>query len=548
MTRYFDLTGKVALVTGGSRGLGYQMVKAFAEHGADIVITSRKLDACEKVAEEVRAMGRRAATYACNVANWAELDGLVDAAYATFGKVDILVNNAGSSPLAPSSLETPEQLFDRIVSLNFKGPFRLMSLVGSRMAAGDGGSIINISSAGALSRLEQIELHHGLAGPCRRRNCLMKMKAGVLTVCGAPRPFAKSKPIHVVEVDLDPPGEGEVLVKVGGGGLCHSDLSLINGDRPRPVPIVLGHEGSGEIVEVGSDVHDVKKGDHVCFTFNVSCGRCRRCLEGRPYICERSISPRAAGQLLSGHHRLHLDGKPVNHHSGVSCYAEYAVVDRGSVVVIDPTLPLDVAALFGCAVVTGVGAVINTAKIQPGSTVAIVGLGGVGLSGLMGAVLAGAGRIVAIDLSDDKLGLARQLGATDTVNAKDADHVQQVRDLTDGGVDYAFDLAGTIKAMETAYLVTRWGGTTVTAGLSPIAADFSFKQSMLVSEEKTIKGSYMGSCVPVRDIPRFIALYQQGKLPVDRMVSQRIGFDQLNEGFDRLQDVATVRQILVPHG
>jgi alcohol dehydrogenase len=172
----------------------------------------------------------------------------------------------------------------------------------------------------------------------------------------------------------------------------------------------------------------------------------------------------------------------------------------------------------------------------------------VGLSGLMGAVLAGASRIVAIDLSDDKLGLARQLGATDTVNAKDADHVKQVRDLTDGGVDYAFDLAGTIKAMETAYLVTRWGGTTVTAGLSPISADFSFKQSVLVSEEKTIKGSYMGSCVPVRDIPRFIALYQQGKLPVDRMMSQRIGFDEINAGFDRLQDVATVRQVLVPHG
>jgi alcohol dehydrogenase len=376
----------------------------------------------------------------------------------------------------------------------------------------------------------------------------MKIKAGVLTTCGAPRPFAKSKPIHVVEVDLDPPGEGEVLVKVGGGGLCHSDLSLINGDRPRPVPIVLGHEGSGEIVEVGAGVHDVKVGDHVCFTFNVSCGRCRRCLEGRPYICERSISPRAAGQLLSGHHRLHMDGKPVNHHSGVSCYAEYAVVDRGSIVVIDRSLPLDVAALFGCAVVTGVGAVVNTGKIEPGSSVAIVGLGGVGLSGLMGAVLAGAGRIVAIDLSDEKLGLARQLGATDTVNAKDVDHVTQVRDLTNGGVDYAFDLAGTIKAMETAYLVTRWGGTTVTAGLSPIASDFAFKQSALVSEEKTIKGSYMGSCVPVRDIPRFIALYQQGKLPVDRMVSQRIGFDELNEGFDRLQDVATVRQVLMPNG
>jgi len=243
-----------------------------------------------------------------------------------------------------------------------------------------------------------------------------------------------------------------------------------------------------------------------------------------------------------------IQGGHVADGTGSPAFEADVLVDRGSIVVIDKSLPLDVAALFGCAVVTGVGAVVNTAQIQPGSTVAIVGLGGVGLSGLLGAVLAGASRIVAIDLSDDKLGLARQLGATDTVNARDADHVKQVRDLTDGGVDYAFDLAGTIKAMETAYLVTRWGGTTVTAGLSPIAADFSFKQSALVSEEKTIKGSYMGSCVPVRDIPRFIALYQQGKLPVDRMVSSRIGFDELNAGFDRLQDVATVRQILVPHG
>ena len=178
----------------------------------------------------------------------------------------------------------------------------------------------------------------------------MKTKAAVLTACGLPRPFAKSKPLHILELDLDPPGEGEVLVKVGGGGLCHSDLSLINGDRPRPTPIVLGHEGAGEIVEVGAGVHDVKAGDHVCFTFNVSCGRCRRCLEGRPYICERSIAPRSAGQLLSGKHRLHHEGKPVNHQSGVSCYAEYAVVDRGSSVVIDRSLPLDIAALFGCAV------------------------------------------------------------------------------------------------------------------------------------------------------------------------------------------------------
>jgi alcohol dehydrogenase len=264
-------------------------------------------------------------------------------------------------------------------------------------------------------------------------------------------------------------------------------------------------------------------------------------------MCERAAAPRAAGTLLSGARRLHHAGKPLNHAWGVSCFAEYAVVDRGSVVVIDKTLPLDIAALFGCAVVTGVGAVVNTAQVRPGSTVAVVGLGGIGLSGLLGAVVAGAGRIIAIDLSDEKLGLARQLGATDTVNAADADHIQHVRDLTGGGVDFAFDFAGAIKALETAYGVTRRGGTTVTAGLAPGDASFAFKQASLVIEEKTIKGSYMGSCVPVRDIPRFIDLYRRGRLPVDRMVSQRVSLDGLNEGFDRLHAAATVRQLLVPH-
>jgi alcohol dehydrogenase len=228
--------------------------------------------------------------------------------------------------------------------------------------------------------------------------------------------------------------------------------------------------------------------------------------------------------------------------------AEYAVSDRGSVVVVDKSIPLADAALFGCAVMTGVGAVINTARILPGDSVAIIGLGGVGLNGLLGAKLGGAEKIVAIDLEDSKLGLARQLGATHTVNARDADAVDQVRQITGGGVDFAFDLAGTIPAMNTAYAVTRYGGSVVTAGLSPSAAEFSFNQSDLVSQEKAIRGSYMGSCVPVRDIPRFISLYEQGRLPVDRLIDGYIGFDQVNEGFDKLQDVKTVRQILTPHG
>lgn len=376
----------------------------------------------------------------------------------------------------------------------------------------------------------------------------MKMKAAVLRRFDAPQPFAESKPISIEEVTLDPPGPNEVLVKIAGAGLCHSDLSVMNGARPRPEPLVIGHEGSGEIVEVGSAVNDVKPGDHMVFQFSPSCGRCRRCMEGRPQVCEVGAKAKAAGDLMGGGRRLtDADGNRIAHHTGVSCFAEYAVADRGSVVVIDKDLPLDEAALFGCAVMTGVGAVINTARILPGDSVAVIGLGGVGLNGILGAKLAGAETIIAVDIADDKLGLARQLGATHTVNASDADHVEQVRDLTNGGVDYAIDLAGVIPAMKTAYAITRYGGSVVTAGLSPSTAEFSFIQSNLVSEEKSIRGSYMGSCVPVRDIPRFISLYKQGRLPVDKLISRKVTLEEVNEGFDRLQNGETIRQICVPH-
>ena len=376
----------------------------------------------------------------------------------------------------------------------------------------------------------------------------MKMKAAVLRRFDAPQPFAESKPLSIEEVNLDPPGPNEVLVKIAGAGLCHSDLSVMNGSRPRPEPLVIGHEGSGEIVEVGSAVTDIEVGDHMVFQFSPSCGRCRRCMEGRPQVCEVGAKAKAAGDLMGGGRRItDADGNRIAHHTGVSCFAEYAVADRGSVVVIDKDLPLDEAALFGCAVMTGVGAVINTARILPGDSVAVIGLGGVGLNGILGAKLAGAETIIAIDIADDKLGLARQLGATHTVNASDADHVEQVRDLTNGGVDYAIDLAGVIPAMKTAYEVTRYGGSVVTAGLSPSTAKFSFIQSNLVSEEKSIRGSYMGSCVPVRDIPRFISLYKQGRLPVDKLISRKVSLDEVNEGFDRLQNGETIRQICQPH-
>ena len=375
----------------------------------------------------------------------------------------------------------------------------------------------------------------------------IRCKAAVLRAVGAPRPWAQSKPISIEEINLAPPKPVELLVRIVGAGLCHSDLSMINGDRPRPVPIGLGHEGSGEVVEVGSAIDDVRTGDHVVFQFSASCGRCRRCLEGRPQVCERARIAKAACELMAGGSRITaLNGERIGHQLGLSCMAEYVVVDRGSVVVIDKDLPLADAALFGCAVMTGVGAVVNTARIRAGDSVAVIGLGGVGLSGILGARLAGAGTIIAIDREPAKLEVARRVGATHAICARDADCVEHVRDLTGGGVDYAFELAGSAEAMTMAYALIQYGGTVVVCGLPPSSACISVNQCDLVGQEKSIRGSFMGSCVPVRDIPRFLRLYQEGRLPVDQLIDGYIGFGELNAGFDKLQDVLAIRQILRP--
>jgi alcohol dehydrogenase len=336
-----------------------------------------------------------------------------------------------------------------------------------------------------------------------------------------------------------------VLVKMAAAGLCHSDLSVINGDRPRPTPMALGHEAAGIVEEVGPGVHDLKKGDHVVMVFVPSCGHCLPCSEGRPALCEPGAAANTKGTLLSGAKRLKRRGEPINHHLGVSAFAEYATVSRRSLVKIDPDLPLDQAALFGCAVLTGVGAVVNTAKVPAGASVAVIGLGGVGLASLLGAVAAGASRVVAIDLADDKLEFAKKLGATDTFNARKDITPDEVRAATGGGVEYAFELAGSVKAMELAYKITRRGGTTVTGGLPPPSANFSFPQVGLVAEERTIKGSYIGTSVPVRDLPRYIALFRQGRMPVDRLLTGRLKLDEINEGFDRLHEGKAIRQVVV---
>jgi alcohol dehydrogenase len=373
----------------------------------------------------------------------------------------------------------------------------------------------------------------------------MKIRAAVLTAIGAAPPFAQTKPLVIEEVELAGPGHGEVLVKIAAAGLCHSDLSVINGDRPRPMPMALGHEAAGIVEELGEGVSDLKRGDHVVLVFVPSCGHCLPCSEGRPALCEPGAAANAAGTLLSGARRLSKNGQPINHLLGCASFAEYATVSRRSLVKIDPELPFPEAAVFGCAVLTGVGAVVNTARVSAGQTVAVIGLGGVGLASLLGAVAAGASRVIAVDLADDKLEFARQLGATDTFNARNEGVVDQIRAATGGGVEFAFELAGSIKAMELAYKITRRGGTTVTAGLPPPTANFAFPQVGLVAEERTIKGSYVGTCVPMRDLPRYIALYRQGRMPVDKLLTHRLKLEEINEGFDRLHEGKAIRQVVV---
>jgi alcohol dehydrogenase len=372
----------------------------------------------------------------------------------------------------------------------------------------------------------------------------MKIKAAVLREIGRPPPYEQSQPLTLEEVDLDPPGPGEVLVRIRAAGLCHSDLSVIDGNRPRPLPMVLGHEAAGVVEQVGAGVTGLARGDHVVAAFVPSCGHCGPCVASRPALCEPGFSANSAGTLLSGSRRLHDAHGTVHHHLGVSGFADHAVLAANSLVRVPGDLPFAEAALFGCAVITGVGAVVNTAAMPRGATVAVVGLGGVGLASLLAARMLEAPQIVAIDMNDAKLAVASEFGATATVNAADPQAAEQVRDLTGGGVAFAFEMAGAARALELAYRITRRGGTTVSAGLSHPDQRFSLPHLGLVAEERTLKGSYLGSCVPSRDIPRYIEWYRAGKLPVNRLLSERIRLDEINSAFDRLAAGASIRQVV----
>lgn len=373
----------------------------------------------------------------------------------------------------------------------------------------------------------------------------MKIKAAILYEMGLPRPYDESIPLKIEEIDLSSPEQGEVLVKIHAAGLCHSDLSVIDGSRARPMPMAIGHEASGEIAECGPGVKDLKPGDHVVFSFVPVCGHCIPCITGRPALCEPGAASNSRGTLLSGGIRLkNKNRRAINHHLGVSAFAEYAVVSRHSVVKIVPGLPHEIAALFGCAVMTGVGAVVNTARLSVGQTILVTGLGGVGFAALLGALAAGAGQVIVADINAEKLKLASQLGAHVAINPGDKDAVQKVKEITNGGVDVSVEFAGAIGALQFAYAVTRRGGVTVTAGLPDPDKKLEISPAMLVAEERTLKGSYLGSCIPERDIPAYISLYTSGRLPVEKLLSHKLELENINEAFEILARGEAIRQIV----
>jgi Zn-dependent alcohol dehydrogenase len=349
----------------------------------------------------------------------------------------------------------------------------------------------------------------------------MKVKAAVLRQVGQPVPYAVSQPLVIETVELAPPGTGEICVCVLAAGLCHSDLSVINGSRPRTMPIVLGHEATGEIVELGAGVEGFRVGDRVVFCFVPNCGRCGPCASGRASLCEPGALANAAGTLLGGGRRwLDAQGVTMQHHLGVSGFAEFTVVSAHS-------------------------AVVNTAKVSAGESVAVFGLGGVGLAALLGARAAGANPIIAVDVAAHKFALARELGASHCVDARGADAIDSVRELSHGGVQYAIESVGSEQVLAQAYAATRRGGTTVTVGLPAPDRMLTVPAFHLVVEEHTIKGSFMGSSVPSRDVPRFIALYRAGLLPVDRLLTHRLRLDEMNTGFDRLDRAEAIRQVVL---
>ncbi|MGO9225937.1 MAG: alcohol dehydrogenase catalytic domain-containing protein [Mycobacterium sp.] len=366
---------------------------------------------------------------------------------------------------------------------------------------------------------------------------MIRIRGAVLDRVGAARPYAESRPIDVVDLDLDPPGGGEVMVRIEAAGVCHSDLSVVDGNRVRPVPMLLGHEAAGIVEQVGAGVHDLAVGQRVVLVFLPRCGHCPACATEGLTPCEPGSAANAAGTLLGGDIRLDRAGHRVYHHLGVSGFATHAVVNRASAVAVPDDVPPDVAALLGCAVLTGGGAVLNVGDPRPGQSVAVVGLGGVGMAAVLTALTYDDVRVIAVDQLPDKLVAARRLGAHETYTPQQA---------AEGGVQatVVVEAVGHPAALETAIALTAPGGRTITVGLPPPDARISLSPLGLVAEGRSLIGSYLGSAVPSRDIPRFVELWRSGRLPVESLVSSTIRLDGINAAMDRLADGLAVRQLI----
>ena len=352
-----------------------------------------------------------------------------------------------------------------------------------------------------------------------------------------------NKPVVVEEIRVDPPRRGEVTVKLGACGVCHSDLSATNGTLQMQLPLILGHEAAGEVVEVGEGVASLAIGDHVVSSFIYMCGECRFCAAGRPVLCIEQ--GKAITTLPDGSVRTRdVQGGPLNIFSGCGVMAEYATLHVDNLVKIDPKIPFDRAALVGCAVTTGVGAVFNTARVVPGASVAVFGCGGVGLNVIQGARIAGADRIIAIDTLEAKLDMARQFGATDALLAKD-DPVKPLKKMTGGGPDYAFECVGNGELAAAAYRAIRRGGLAVVVGVAKPGDSTAVRTMTLPFEEKTLTGSYFGSCVPRIDFPRMLNLYMGGKLKLDELITRRYAVDEAPQAFADLESGKNARGVIV---
>lgn len=364
------------------------------------------------------------------------------------------------------------------------------------------------------------------------------MRAAVLHAVG--QPFA------VEQVELQGPRANEVRVRVKAAGVCHSDWHFVCGDLSWPLPVVLGHEGAGVVEEVGRDVTSVAPGDHVVLLWKTSCGRCVVCQSGRPQLCDVGLSLRASGKLNDGTSRLSLAGAPLNHLSGVSCFAEELVCSEQSVMKVADDVPFEIVALIGCAVMTGAGAVMNTARVRAGSSVLVIGAGGVGLSAIMAAHLVGARQIIVADVRRSKLDLARDLGATDVIDGSTEDVVETAKRLSGGGVDYAFEAIGLARTVEQAFGSLRRLGMAVAIGAARPDAFARISAMDLVRQERILTGSSYGSSRPAVDVPILIDLYRTGRLPLDRLLSRRYGLEEINSAFAALLAGEVARSVLIP--